>query len=142
MKKLLAILFVVLMTVSCLFLTACGKETYKPENAFEDLEAFDSYVDPYSAIIGNWYEVLPEDSDKETIEWDFFDTTTLHIIETADGISYSTVSAFNYNEETGELSYYMLQDKNIYKAQVEITSEGMTFKDENGEVFKTFVKAY
>ena len=104
MKKSLAILFVILMTVSCLFLTACGEETYKPENAFEDLDVFDSYVDPYSAIIGNWFEELPEDSEKETIEWDFFDTTTLHIIETTDGISYSTVSAFNYNEETGELS--------------------------------------
>lgn len=142
MKKILAILFVVLMTISCLFLTACGRDEYKPENLYEDLEAFESYVDPYSAILGNWREDLAEGAEEETIEWDFYDTTTMHITKTIDGISYSTVSAFNYNEETGDLSYYMLQDKSTHSYKVEITSETMTFKDANGEVAKTFTKVH
>lgn len=143
MKKLSIILLVIVLILSCLSLSGCKKEEeYEPVNKYEDLENFTSYVDPGSAILGYWLEDLPEGSEEESIEWDFYDTTDMHIIKSVDGISYSTASAYNFNDQTGELSYYYLQDKTTHYYKVEFASDTMTFKDANGEVVKTFVKTH
>lgn len=138
MKKLFSLILVLVMIMSCFALAGCGK---KSKNLYEDLDEFDSYVADDALILGEWMENLSSEAKSDKTQWGFYDTTTLHITETKDGVSMTTVCTYNYSEETGELSYYMFQNKNVYKVTAEIDGNKMTFKDENGVAVKTFEKA-
>lgn len=135
MKKILAFIMAAVLMLSMVALTGCGKDN---TNVYADLDEFDSYVSADSTIIGEWIETSNTSSADE-VSWVFMESTTLHIREVHGANSFTDVSAFNYNDETGELSYYVFNENKAFECKAEISGAKMTLTYDSGEV-KTLEK--
>lgn len=134
MKRIFAFTMAVLMVISMVALTGCNKEP--SNNLYEDFKDFDSYVSEDSQIIGKWKETSTTDEMVAT----FFATTTLHLTKTINGLSYSTVCTFNFNDETKVLSYYVFTGEEEHTYNVAFEGDTMTWTSEDGAETRTFEK--
>lgn len=133
MKKIFAFTLAIVLAFSVFALAGCNNG---PKNLYEDFEEFDSYVSADSMILGQWKETSTTDE----WEWTFFDSTTLHKTSIIDGVSRSTVCTFNYNDETGALSFYDISGKQEYAYNVVLSGKTMTWTSADNTETKTFEK--
>ncbi len=142
MKKFLSLILALCLCLSVFVLTGCKNKEGGKEGAegYKENYNFNAYVDKDADILGVWEETLSEESKSDRTVWRFEDTTTLNIVETVGGHSLTIVAAYNYNQETKELTYMILDTKKEYNVKVSFDGEAMFFTDENGELFKTFTK--
>ncbi len=135
MKKIFAFTLAVLMIFSVFALAGCKKTetTNIYENA--DLGGFKTHVSEDSQIIGDWKQLEPASTADETV-WHFFATTGMHITETKSGISTSTICAYNYSDETNELSYYICSGNThpVYDFNVSVVGDNMELTAKDGSV--------
>ncbi len=141
MKNWFSLVMAVVMCISLLVLAGCKKEDAKEgAEGYNDNYSFSAHVDKDADILGVWEESLPEDSKSEKTIWRFEDSTTLNIVETVQGHSITVGAAYNYNQETKELTYMILDTKKEYTVKVSFDGDAMFFTDESGELVKTFTK--
>ncbi|MBQ4569636.1 MAG: hypothetical protein IJA62_06265 [Ruminococcus sp.] len=141
MKNWFSLVMAVVMCISVFALSGCKKEDgNEGAESYDDNYSFSAHVDEDADILGVWTEALAEDSKSEKTIWRFEDSTTLNIIETVGGHSLTVGAAYNYNQETNELTYMILDTKKEYKVKVSFDGDAMIFTDESGELFKTFTK--
>lgn len=133
MKRIFAFTLAIVMMLSVFALAGCKKDT---TNLYADLEEFDSYVSEDSAILGEWKETSTADEQV----WAFYKSTTLHLTETVDGVSFTTVCTFNFNDETNVLSFYVLTKREAYTYNVVIDGTSMTWTSADGAETRTFEK--
>lgn len=139
MKKILAFALAVMVVLSLFAFVGCSNGDEKVENAENvnsNIEGFESYVSDDSAILGTWKETSTSDE----FEWTFFSSTTLHITETIGESSYSTVCAYNFNDETGELEYYVMTTKKTMNYTATIDGVNMELRSADGNDVRTFEK--
>ncbi len=143
MKKLTSLIMAIILVATLFILTGCndtGAET--PETNNDDtvvIGDFVSHVDSESSIIGKWVEISGN-SNADKYTWLFMKSTTLHMTETYDDVSTSTVCAYNFNEETGELSYYVYNESQEYNVLITFKGDRMVVSSTEGEALYTFEK--
>ncbi len=143
MKKIMTLIMAVCLCLSSVFaLAGCKSNEGGKESAdsYKEKYNFEAYVDKDAQILGIWEEKLPEDSKSEKTLWRFEDSTTLNIIEKVGGHSLTVGAAYNFNKDTNELVYMILDTKKEYKVTVSFDGEAMFFIDENGETVRNFVR--
>lgn len=139
MKKLLSVIMILSMAFSALMLCGCNKKN-SDAGGYKDNYGFEAHVDEDAEIIGAWREKLPEDSKSDKTIWRFEASTTLNIIESVSGYSLTTGAAYNFNKETNELTYMILNSKKEYNVTVSFEGDTMSFIDEDGEIIKIFTR--
>lgn len=142
MKKLISLIMAVCLCLSMFALSGCKKNEGGKEGAdsYKGNYNFDAHVDKDAKILGEWEEELSKDSKSEKTIWRFEDSSTLNIIEMVEGYSITVGAAYNFNRDTNELTYMILDTKKEYKVTVSFDGEAMFFIDESGETVKTFVR--
>ena len=116
MKNWFSLVMAVVMCISVFALSGCKKEDgNEGAESYDDNYSVSAHVDEDADILGVWTEALAEDSKSEKTIWRFEDSTTLNIIETVGGHSLTVGAAYNYNQETNELTYMILDTKKEYK---------------------------
>ncbi len=147
MKKVLAVLFVIITVLS---FAACGKKAaeapvvnQKPTQApITHPEGFEPQVADKSEIIGTWTET--EVVDGICYDWTFYEDADMHRTKVfvAEDVRRSAVGYYNYNEETGEMSYWLISEGETATTsyKVKIDGKNMTLTPAAGGEAITLVK--
>lgn len=114
-----------------------GSDTKSEEKVYNI--GFEPYVSNDADIVGSWRETT-EGLTSDKIVWTFYESATLHITETKNGISFSTVCTCLYDEDTKELSYFIYDQNASTECVVSINGNTMKFLDQDGNIMKTFEK--
>lgn len=156
MKRIFALIMVVLMCLSLFALAGCKKNedsgTLSGAERYKEKYNYDAYVAEDADVIGEWKQELDADSNASSCVWTFGEDSTIWISETLkdNDVKVTTDGAFNYNEKTGEINYMLVGNKEgedgnrvpdikEYDAQVTFDGDKMTFTYTDGTT-KVFTK--
>lgn len=142
MKKIFAFTLAVLMIFSIFALAGCEKAGTKNIYKNSDLGGFKTHVSEDADIIGDWKQVEGPMASVDEVMWHFFPTTGMHITEKKGEISTSTVCAYNFNDETNELSYYVCSGDThpVHEFNVSIDGDNMVLTAKDGSATYKLVK--
>ncbi len=140
MKKITSLIIAVILLVGVLTLAGCDNKEPITQNNVTSLvinDDFTASVSMNSPILGKWKEISGK-SVADEYTWFFMKSTTVHFTENFDGVLQSNVCNFKFNDETGELSYYVYREDKVYDVIVKFKGDKMFVSSTEGEELYTF----